>query len=170
MVLLKCLTTFLELIFAGARTPDQASIQQGALQGKVIPSPVGRASSKGTPSTIVNPMMPLPSPLWSISTQGDVMQSSGLPRGGLMDHHPALSPLHPYQTPPVRNFVGHNTSWISQPTFPGPWVPSQTSGLDASVRFLALPVTETVKLTSVKRVNCATFFQCEACLFWSYGS
>lgn len=135
---------------SGARTPDQASIQQGALQGKVIPSPVGRASSKGTPSTIVNPMMPLPSPLWSISTQGDVMQSSGLPRGGLMDHHPALSPLHPYQTPPVRNFVGHNTSWISQPTFPGPWVPSQTSGLDASVRFPALPVTETVKLTPVR--------------------
>lgn len=100
MVLLKCLTTFLELIFAGARTPDQASVQQGALQGKVIPSPVGRASSKGTPSTIVNPMMPLPSPLRSISTQGDVMQSSGLPRGGLMDHHPAFSPLHPYQTPP----------------------------------------------------------------------
>lgn len=140
----------LESIFAGSRTPDQASIQQSALQGIVTPSPVGRASSKGSGSTIVNPVMPLPSPLWSISTAGDVMQSSGLPRGGLMDHHQALSPLHPYQTPPVRNFVGHNTSWISQPTFPAPWAPSQTSGLDGSIRFPALPVTETVKLTPVR--------------------
>lgn len=94
--------------------------------------------------------MPLPSPLWSISTPADVMQSSGMPRSALMDHHQALSPLHPYQTPPVRNFVGHNTPWMSQPTFPGPpWVP-QTSGLDASVRFPALSVTETVKLTPVR--------------------
>ncbi|KAK4844589.1 hypothetical protein QYF36_022041 [Acer negundo] len=135
---------------SGARAPDQA-IKHGAIQGKVASSPLGRASSKGTPSPIVNPMMPHSSPLWSIPTpSSDALQSSGMPRGAVMDYQQTLSPLHPHQTP-VRNFVGHNTSWISQSPFRATWVPSpQTSAFDTSARFPVLPITETVQLTPVK--------------------
>uniref|UniRef100_A0A5B6ZKG5 Agenet-like domain-containing protein n=1 Tax=Davidia involucrata TaxID=16924 RepID=A0A5B6ZKG5_DAVIN len=140
-----------ELRNAGARAADQA-IKQGPLQSKVLPSPVGRASSKSTPSPVVNSMLPLSSPLWSISTPScDGLQSSGMGRGTLLDYHQTLSPLHPYQTPSVRNFVGHNASWLSQAPFPGAWVASpQTSAIDASARFPVLPITEAVKLTPVK--------------------
>ncbi|KAK9274656.1 hypothetical protein L1049_021907 [Liquidambar formosana] len=140
-----------ELRFTGARGPDQAN-KQGALQSKVISSPIGRGGSKSTPSPVVNPMIPLSSPLWSITNPScDGLQTSGMPRGTVMDHNQAHSPLHPYQTPPVRNFVGHNTSWLSQSPFTGPWVASpQTSAFDASARFSALPITETVKLTPVR--------------------
>ncbi|KAK1565396.1 hypothetical protein Q3G72_025569 [Acer saccharum] len=135
---------------SGARAPDQA-IKHGTIQGKVASSPLGRTSSKGTPSPIVNPMMPLSSPLWSIPTpSSDALQSSGMPRGAVMDYQQTLSPLHPHQTP-VRNFVGHNTSWISQSPFRATWVPSpQTSAFDTNARFPVLPITEPVQLTPVK--------------------
>ncbi|KAK2649026.1 hypothetical protein Ddye_016515 [Dipteronia dyeriana] len=135
----------------GARAPDQA-IKHGAIQGKVASSPLGRISSKGTPSPIVNPMIPLSSPLWSIPTpSSDTLQTSGMPRGSVMDYQQTPSPLHPLQTPPVRNFVGHNTSWISQSPFRATWVPSpQTSAFDTSALFPVLPITETVQLTPVK--------------------
>ncbi|KAA8521367.1 hypothetical protein F0562_012071 [Nyssa sinensis] len=136
---------------SGTRAADQG-IKQGSLQSKVIPSPVGRASSKDTPSPVVNSMIPLSSPLWNISTPScGGLQSSGMGRGTLLDYHQTLSPLHPYQTPPPRNFVGNNTSWLSQAPFPGAWVASPpTSAIDASAHFSALPITEAVKLTPVK--------------------
>ncbi|KAL5817586.1 hypothetical protein ACOSQ3_025964 [Xanthoceras sorbifolium] len=136
---------------SGVRAPDQA-IKHGAIQGKVTSSPLGRTSSKGTPSPVVNPMIPLSSPLWSIPTpSGDALQSSGMSRGAVMDYQQALSPLHPHQTPPARNFVGHNTSWISQSPFRATWVASpQTSAFDSSARFPMLPITETVQLTPAK--------------------
>lgn len=134
---------------SGARAPDQAS-KQSALQSKGASSPLGRTSSKGTPA-VVNSMIPLSSPLWSMPTPScDALQSSVMPRGSVMDYQQALSPLHPYQTPPVRNFVGHNTSWMSQ-GFRGPWMASpQTSAPDASARVSILPNTEPIKLTPVK--------------------
>lgn len=68
-----------------------------------------------------------------------------------MDYQQVLTTLHPYQTPPVRNFVGHNTSWISQFPFRGPWMASpQTSAPDASTRVSVLPNTETIKSTPLK--------------------
>ncbi|XP_028063592.1 uncharacterized protein LOC114266865 isoform X2 [Camellia sinensis] len=136
---------------SGVRPLDQSS-KQGALQSKVLPSPVVQASSKGTPSPVVNSMIPLSSPLWNISTpSSDGLQSSVMPRSGLLDYHQTLSPLHSFQTPHTRSFVGHNTSWLPQSPFPGPWVTSsQASAFDTSARFSVLPMTETVKLTPVK--------------------
>ncbi|KAA8522217.1 hypothetical protein F0562_012890 [Nyssa sinensis] len=135
---------------SGARAADQA-IKQSALPNKVLPLSIGTVSSKGTPSPVINSIIPLSSPLWNISTPCDGLQSSGMGRGALIDYHPALSPLHPYQTPPTRNFVGHNTSWLSQSSFPGASLASpQTSAIDASARFSVLPITEAVKLTPVK--------------------
>ncbi|GAV72838.1 Agenet domain-containing protein [Cephalotus follicularis] len=133
---------------SGARATDQA-VKQSAILSKVT-STVGRASSKGTPSTAANSVVPLSSPLWS-TPSGDVLQSIAMPRGPVMDYQQAFSPLHPHQTPPIRNFVGHNTSWISQAPFQGQWVASpQTSAFDASAHFPRLPITETVKLTPLK--------------------
>ena len=82
---------------------------------------------------------------------GDALQSSVMQRGSVMDYQQTLSPLHPFQTPPARNFVGHNTPWISQGPFRGPWMASpQTSAPDASTR---LPNTEAIKLTPVKELS-----------------
>ncbi|XP_058225361.1 uncharacterized protein LOC131334393 isoform X2 [Rhododendron vialii] len=145
---------------SGARPTDQP-IKRGARQSKAVPSPLGQASSKGTPSPlgqasskgtpspVSNPMIPLSSPLWNISTPGDVLQSSGLPRIPVLDYKQTLPPMHPFQTPPTRGFIGHN--WLSQTHFPGPWVASpQTSTSDANARFSVSPMTETVKLNPVK--------------------
>ncbi|XP_021281585.1 uncharacterized protein LOC110414569 isoform X6 [Herrania umbratica] len=133
----------------GAKPSDQA-IKLNAVQGKVTSSPASRSTSKGTPTTIVNPMIPLSSPLWSIPTpSGDPLQPSGIPRGAVMDYQQALSPLHP---PPIRNFVGPNVSWMSQSPFRAPWIP-QTSAFDGNARFPVLPITETVNLTSVREAS-----------------
>ncbi|GLT73986.1 hypothetical protein SLA2020_458100 [Shorea laevis] len=130
----------------GAKT-DQA-IKQNALQNKVTSSPASRATSKGIPTTIVNPIIPLSSPLWSVPTpSGDALQPAGMPRGAVVDYQPALSPLHPHQTPPIRNFV--NAPWVSQSPFRAPWV-SQTNALDTSARLHLLPVTEPVNLTPAR--------------------
>ncbi|XWS49115.1 hypothetical protein CRYUN_Cryun13aG0136100 [Craigia yunnanensis] len=133
----------------GSKTTDQ-SLKQNALQSKVTSSPASWSTSKGTPTTIVNPMIPLSSPLWSIPTpSGDALQPTGIPRGAVMDYQQALSPLHP---PPIRNLVGHNAPWMSQSPFHGPWVP-QTSSFDGNARFPVLPITETVNLTPLREAS-----------------
>lgn len=141
-----------KLISAGARAPDLV-VKQSAAQSKGS-SPVVRASTKGTP-TIVNPMIPLSSPLWSISTPvGDTLQSTVMQRGSVVDYQQSLTPLHPFQTPPMRNLVGHNSSWMPPPTFRGPWVASPQPSLpDASSRFSTFPSTEAVKLTPIKETS-----------------
>ncbi|XWS62004.1 hypothetical protein CRYUN_Cryun07bG0173700 [Craigia yunnanensis] len=133
----------------GAKTSDQ-SLKQNALQSKVTSSPASWSTSKGTPTTIVNPMLPLSSPLWSIPTpSGDALQPTGISRGAVMDYQQALSPLHP---PPIRNFVGHNAPWMSQSPFHGSWVP-QTAAFDGNARFPVLPFTETVNLTPLREAS-----------------
>ncbi|XP_058778194.1 uncharacterized protein LOC131652367 isoform X2 [Vicia villosa] len=132
-----------------ARTPD-TTVKQSELQGKVISSPLGRASSKAT-VTIANPLMPLSSPLWSLPTIScDSLQSSALSRGSVVDYSQALTPLHPYQSPPPRNFLGHSTSWISQAPLRGPWIGSPTPGPENNTHLSDSPTSDTVKLGSVK--------------------
>ncbi|XP_044476340.1 uncharacterized protein LOC123203916 isoform X2 [Mangifera indica] len=129
----------------GARATDQ-TIKHVANQGKVSSSPLGRSPP------FINPMIPHSSPLWSIPTpSADSLRSAGIPRSVVMDYQQALSPLHPHQNPPIKNFVGQNTSWISQGPFHGTWVaPPQASAFDANTRFPVLPITETVNHTPVK--------------------
>ncbi|XP_058757717.1 uncharacterized protein LOC131630977 isoform X2 [Vicia villosa] len=116
---------------SGTRTADLA-VKQSELQGKGITPPLGLASSMSTP-TIVNPFIPLSSPLWSLPSPSQ-----------------ALVSLHPNQTPPLRNFLGHNTSRISQSPLRGPWVASSTPALDNSSYLSASPVTDTIKSSSIK--------------------
>ncbi|CAJ1928519.1 unnamed protein product [Sphenostylis stenocarpa] len=126
--------------------------KQSALQGKGISSPLGRTNSKATPP-IVNPLIPLSSPLWSLSTLGlssDSLQTNALARGSVVDYPQSITPLHPYQTTPVRNFLGHNTPWISQKPLRGPWVASPTPAPDNSTHISASPVSDTIKLGSIK--------------------
>ncbi|KAH1157371.1 hypothetical protein AAZX31_11G033300 [Glycine max] len=134
-----------------ARTSDLPH-KQSAAQGKGISSPLGRTSSKATPP-IVNPLIPLSSPLWSLSTLGlgsDSLQSSAIARGSVVDYPQAITPLHPYQTTPVRNFLGHNTPWMSQTPLRGPWIASPTPVTDNSPQISASPASDTIKLGSVK--------------------
>lgn len=138
----------MKICFAGGRSTEQAN-KQSTLQSKITSPPVSRVSSKST-STVLNPMIPLSSPLWSISTPSNALQSSIVPRSPVIDYQQALTPLHPYQTPPVRNFIGHNLSWFSQAPFHSTWVATQTSTPDSSARFSGLPITEPVHLTPVK--------------------
>ncbi|CAJ2664031.1 unnamed protein product [Trifolium pratense] len=133
---------------SGTRTPDLA-VKPSERQGKGIPSPLGLASSKGTP-TIVNPFIPLSSPLWSLPTPScDSLQSSAHARGPALEYSQALASLHPNQTPPLRNFLGHNTSRMSQAPLCGPWIASSTTALDNSSYISASPVADTIKGTSL---------------------
>ncbi|MBA0589052.1 hypothetical protein Gorai_017822, partial [Gossypium raimondii] len=133
----------------GAKTPDQ-SIKQNALQTKTTSSPASQSNSRGTSTTIVKPMIPLSSPLWTIPTpSSDALQPASIPRGAVADYQQALSPLH---TPPIRNFVGHNAPWMSQSPFRGPWVP-QSSAFDNNTHFPVLPITEAVNLTPVREAS-----------------
>ncbi|XP_027336219.1 uncharacterized protein LOC113850075 isoform X3 [Abrus precatorius] len=132
---------------SGPRTADLA-VKQNALQGKGIPSPLGLVSSKATP-TIANPLIPLSSPLWSLPTPCDSLQPSALARGSVVDYPQALTSLHPYQTPPLRNFLGHNTAWMSQAPLRGPWTPTPAHDNNSS-HLSASASTDTIKLSSVK--------------------
>ncbi|KAL5186565.1 hypothetical protein HKD37_05G012401 [Glycine soja] len=133
---------------SGPRTTDVA-VKQNALQGKGISSPLSLASSKATP-TIANPLMPLSSPLWSLPTPScDSLQSSAFARGSVVDYSQALTSSHPYQTPPLRNFLGHNTSWLSQATLCGAWTPTSAPDNNSS-HLSASPLTDTIRLSSVK--------------------
>ncbi|XP_022643121.1 uncharacterized protein LOC106777518 isoform X3 [Vigna radiata var. radiata] len=126
--------------------------KQSAIQGKSISSPLGRTNSKATPP-IVNPLIPLSSPLWSLSTLGvggDSLQSSALARGSVVDYPQAITSLHPYQTTPVRNFLGPNTPWISQTPLRGTWIASPTPVPDNSTHISASPVSDTIKLGPIK--------------------
>ncbi|XP_019421002.1 PREDICTED: uncharacterized protein LOC109331142 isoform X1 [Lupinus angustifolius] len=128
---------------SGPRTTDLT------VKGKAMSSPLGRASNKATPP-IVNPSISLSSPVWSLLTPShDSLQSSALARGSVVDYAQTLASLHPYQTPP-RSFLGHTTSWISQAPPRVPWIASPYPAPDNSSHLSASPVTETIKLSSVK--------------------
>lgn len=135
---------------SGAKASDQTN-KQGATQNKI------RGSSKSTPAPVVNPMIPLSSPLWNVPTPTcENLPTNNLARGAIVDYQ-ALSPIHAYQTPAMRNFTGHSTSWASQAPFAVPWVASpQSSPFDMSAHFPALPATETVKVTAVKESSAST--------------
>ncbi|GMH09544.1 hypothetical protein Nepgr_011385 [Nepenthes gracilis] len=134
---------------SGARAHDTSG-KPGSHQSRLLPSPIGRASSKAAPGTIMNPIIPLSSPLWTIPTSSrDGLQSNGMQRGPIMDFPQVISALHPYQTP-IRNLAG-NTSWLSPGSISGAWIATpQTSASDASAQFSTASITETVKLTPVK--------------------
>ncbi|KAI3689696.1 hypothetical protein L2E82_47662 [Cichorium intybus] len=93
-------------------------------------------STKSKP--IVSPMIPISSPLWNISTPQDHLQP---PRNVLFDYRQTGSPLNSYQNPRIQNLFGQNPY--------GQWVTSSpVTGF--SPRFSSLPITESVKLTTVK--------------------
>nr|XP_043629576.1 uncharacterized protein LOC122600862 isoform X4 [Erigeron canadensis] len=116
---------------------SEEGIKVGSVQSKVISSP------------IVGPMIPVSSPLWNVSTPYDGSQSKAMPRSHFLDYRPALSPLHPCQSPHVQSIVGHNPSWPSQGPLSGQWV-SSSPVTPFGARLSALPITESVKLTTVK--------------------
>ncbi|KAI3689695.1 hypothetical protein L2E82_47661 [Cichorium intybus] len=87
---------------------------------------------------IVSPMIPISSPLWNISTPQDRSQ---LPRNVLFDYRQTGSPLNSFQAPRIQNLFGQNPY--------GQWVASSPVTAFAP-RFSSLPITESVKLTTVK--------------------
>ncbi|XP_077235410.1 G2484-1 protein isoform X3 [Tasmannia lanceolata] len=134
---------------SGIRFPEQAS--RSDPQGKTLGTPAGRTGRKGSPSTMVNPAMPLSSPVWNISPPRDGMQSNSLPGGPFLDSHQSLSPLHPNQSPHARHYVGNNIPWLSHASSPAPWVVSpQTPTLDPGVQYSALSAAEAVQVASVR--------------------
>ncbi|KAJ0251262.1 G2484-1 protein [Hirschfeldia incana] len=114
--------------------------------GKAETPSVGQTSSKE--SSPANPMIPLSSPLWSLSTPLGTLQSRSIQRGPTAATLPTSS--HAHQAAPVTN-IGHNTAWMSPLPYPNPWLASpQTSGFDVGSRFPVFPITESVKLTPTK--------------------
>ncbi|XP_028785873.1 uncharacterized protein LOC114741775 isoform X6 [Neltuma alba] len=134
---------------SGPRASELA--RQGSHQSKGISSPLGRSNSKATPA-VVNPLIPLSSPLWNLPTPSDSLQPGALIRGSVLDYPRVPSSLHPYQTPPLRNILGHNTSWISQAPVRGPWIgsPAPASAPDTNSLISASPISDSVKFNSFK--------------------
>ncbi|XP_057786980.1 uncharacterized protein LOC131004346 isoform X4 [Salvia miltiorrhiza] len=136
---------------SGAKAPDQNN-RQGFPQSDVLSSTAGRPSIKAIPSP-VNPAIPLSSPLWNISTpSGEALPPGSMARSAGVDYQ-AVSPLNPYQTPPIRSYIPHST-WPAQAPpgpFPVPWLASsQSSPFEISTSYPTFPITEPVKLTAVK--------------------
>ncbi|KAH6822305.1 hypothetical protein C2S53_020375, partial [Perilla frutescens var. hirtella] len=135
---------------SGSKAPDQTN-RQGFPQSEVLPSTAGRPSNKAIPSP-VNPVIPLSSPLWNISTpSGEVHPPGSMARSAVIDYQ-AVSPLN-YQTPPIRNYIAHSTWPAQTPSapFPVPWLASsQSSPFEITTSYPAFPITEPVKLTAVK--------------------
>ncbi|KAL2545270.1 Uncharacterized protein Fot_14503 [Forsythia ovata] len=130
---------------SGAKAPDQAS-KQGMPQNKVMSSHVDRASILFAPLPVVKSMAPLSSPMWNIASPScDGLTSSSMARCAVFNYQ-AVSPSHPYRTPPVRNFVANTTSWASPVPFSGPCTASsQSSAFVTSAHYsgLAIPVRST---------------------------
>ncbi|XP_021757795.1 uncharacterized protein LOC110722805 isoform X1 [Chenopodium quinoa] len=133
---------------SGPRASD--GVKQGSHSSKVLATPVSRGTNKDTPAAAVSPMIPLSSPLWNISTPTrDSLMSNAMTKGPVVDFQQSVTPVHSFQTPPLRNYVGH-TAWPPQTCFPAPWMASpQTAAFSSSVRFHPVTMTETVKLTPV---------------------
>ncbi|XXG43063.1 hypothetical protein AAC387_Pa01g3184 [Persea americana] len=132
----------------GIWTSEQLS-KSTPLQSKTLSTHAGRTGNKGAPSAIASSVM---SPIWNISTPSrDGLQPSTMPRGPFLDSHHQLQPLHPYQSPQMRHYVGSTTHWPSQSPCPLPWVVSpQPSAVDASVHYSALPNAEAVQVKPVR--------------------
>ncbi|XP_076937161.1 uncharacterized protein LOC143604625, partial [Bidens hawaiensis] len=92
---------------------------------------------KGTPPA-VSPLIPVPSPLWNMSTPSCVGLQS---RNAAFQHQ--FTPIHhpSYQTTP-------NPLWLSQSPFLGQWGIASLPGSPVP-RFSGSPITEAVKLTPV---------------------
>lgn len=125
------------------RDPEQETKTDTA-QSKVLSTPIITGSIVS-----LSPMNPIPSPLWNISTPHDRLQTNPTPRSAIFDYRQTLSPLHPFQAQRVQTFAGHNQSWPSQGPFPGQWLASSPLS-PFNARFSSLPITESVKLTTVK--------------------
>ncbi|XP_073047879.1 protein SWOLLEN 1-like isoform X3 [Primulina eburnea] len=134
---------------SGAKAPDQVN-RQAFTGSEVLSSPAGRATNKVISSQAVNPLIPLSSPLWSIPVSScEAVPSSCTARCTGFDY-PAVSPMHPYHTPVIRNLVSHTTSWQAQASFPVPWgTSSQSSPFDISSNYAVFPIPEPVKSTAV---------------------
>ncbi|KAJ0632233.1 putative transcription factor interactor and regulator C3H-WRC/GRF family [Helianthus annuus] len=91
----------------------------------------------------VSPLIPVPSPLWNMSTPSSV---GFLSRSAAFQQ--PFAPIHPptYHTPP-------NPLWLSQSPFFGQWGVA-SSPASTAARFSGLPITEAVKLTPVKFSGC----------------
>ncbi|XP_033132739.1 mucin-17 isoform X4 [Brassica rapa] len=114
--------------------------------GKTETPSMSHTSSKVSSAT--KPIIPLSSPLWSLSTPLETLQSRSIQRGSAAAPLPSSS--HAHQAASVTN-IGHNTAWMSPLPYPSPWLASpQTSGFDVGSRFPVFPITESVKLTPTK--------------------
>ncbi|XP_048594650.1 flocculation protein FLO11 isoform X1 [Brassica napus] len=114
--------------------------------GKTETPSMSHTSSKVSSAT--KPIIPLSSPLWSLSTPLETLQSRSIQRGSAAAPLPSSS--HAHQAASVTN-IGHNTAWMSPLPYPNPWLASpQTSGFDVGSRYPAFPITESVKLTPTK--------------------
>ncbi|KAK1303825.1 hypothetical protein QJS10_CPB11g00329 [Acorus calamus] len=136
------------LLHSGIRITEQTS-RSSPIHSKSHVSPACRAGTKISPLTTLNPAVSLQSPLWNITTPLHDGLYSSMPRGPFQDSHRAISAFPSYQSPQVRPYVGSGGPWPSQSPASGTWAIPQTSAVDASGQFAALPILETVQGTPI---------------------
>ncbi|PIA50262.1 hypothetical protein AQUCO_01300777v1 [Aquilegia coerulea] len=94
---------------------------------------------------------PFSSPTWSVpSTCRDGLLSMSMPKVPLGDSSKKFIPLQPYQSSHARHYVGNTSPWPTPVPSPGTWVVTPQSAAVASVHLPTLPISETVRVTSVR--------------------
>nr|XP_009400686.1 PREDICTED: uncharacterized protein LOC103984852 isoform X1 [Musa acuminata subsp. malaccensis]XP_018681961.1 PREDICTED: uncharacterized protein LOC103984852 isoform X1 [Musa acuminata subsp. malaccensis] len=108
-------------------------------QSKVLNSPASWRDSKVPNSSTQSS---------NVSLQSAFHSHAG---GTHLDSSQSLSPLHPYQTSQIRQYLTNSTPWLSQSSHPASWFFSpQSLPIDSSSYNSPIPVAETVQVTTVR--------------------
>ncbi|KAL5728348.1 hypothetical protein ACHQM5_001442 [Ranunculus cassubicifolius] len=108
------------------------------------------------PPVVFNPTMTFSSPIWSLSTASrDGVQSSSTPKVPFVDSSKTSHPIQPSQSPHALQYVGNSGSWLSQVPSPGSWVVTPPVAVTVSSHHPKLPVSETVRVTSIRESSAA---------------
>ncbi|RWW65247.1 hypothetical protein BHE74_00027451 [Ensete ventricosum] len=137
----------------------EQGISCSPLPGKVLDSPAGWKDSKVPSSAIQSSTVSLQSTFQSSSNDGF---HSNITRGIHLESNQSLSPMHPYQTSQIKQYMTNSTPWLSQSPHPASWsFSSQSLPVDSTSQYSAMLVSETAPVTPVRdsSIHCASNMQ-----------
>ncbi|XP_009400640.2 uncharacterized protein LOC103984704 isoform X2 [Musa acuminata AAA Group] len=138
---------------------SEQGISCSPLPGKVLDSPAGWKDSKVPSSAIQNSTVSLQSAFQSSSNDG---LHSNITRGIHLESSQSLSPMHPYQTSQIKQYMTNSTPWLSQSPHPASWsFSSQSLPVDSTSQYSGMLVSEATPVTLVRdsSIPCASNMQ-----------
>ncbi|URD99702.1 Agenet domain [Musa troglodytarum] len=138
---------------------SEQGISCSPLPGKVLDSPGGWKDNKVPSSAIQSSTVSLQSAFQTSSNDG---LHSNITRGIHLESGQSLSPMHPYQTSQIKQYMTNSTPWLSQCPHPASWsFSSQSLPVDSTSQYSAMLVSETAPVTPVRdsSIPCASNMQ-----------